>query len=82
MKFVEITKDKLISAKADGFNAIVTSLNSDPFNPTWFFEKVPVGKFQKFQDEIANHYQICYQISEAIETIDESPFIGKLKIEN
>ncbi|SJN47689.1 hypothetical protein [Sphingobacterium sp. JB170] len=82
MIFVEITKDKLISAKANGFNAIVTSLNSDPINPIWFFEKVPTGKFQKYQDEIANRYQICYPLSEAIETIDELPFIGKLKIEN
>ena len=82
MIFVEVTKDKLISAKASGYNAIVTSLNSDPFNPIWFFEKVPAGKFQKYQDEIANQYQICYSLSDAIETIDDSPFIGKLKIEN
>ncbi len=82
MKFVEITKDKLLSAKADGFNAIVTSLNSDPINPIWFFEKVPVGKFQKYQNDIAAQYQICYALSEAIATIDDSPFIGKLRIEN
>jgi len=75
MKIVDITKDTLISAQKEGFTVLITKFNSDPLNPTWIVDKVEASK-----KALSENYQLCYSLKEAILTIDNRPFIGKLQL--
>ncbi|WP_411973716.1 hypothetical protein ACLCDV_11145 [Sphingobacterium sp. Lzh-3] len=80
MKIVDITKDTLISAQKEGFTVLITKFNSDPLNPTWIVDKVEKDKIEANKKTLSESYQLCYSLNEAILTIDNRPFIGKLQL--
>ncbi|AIM39079.1 hypothetical protein ACFX5U_20605 [Sphingobacterium sp. SG20118] len=80
MELANITKQRLVEAQKNGYTAIITKYNSNPLEPVWIFEKVKKEKLFQFSEELNDTFQLCYPISEAIETVDEYPFIGKVKL--
>jgi len=82
MKIVEITKERLMDAQKDGYTVLITKLNSDPLSPTWIFDKIENEKIERNKKELHENYQLCYSIKEAIRTIDNYPFIGRLQLIN
>ncbi|MDM1296302.1 hypothetical protein HX021_18615 [Sphingobacterium sp. N143] len=82
MKIVEITKERLQDAQKDGYTVLITKLNSDPLSPIWVFDKIEQEKIERNKEMLHENYQLCYSIKEAINTIDNRPFIGKLQLIN
>jgi hypothetical protein len=80
MELANITKERLVAAQKNGYTAIVTKYNSNPLDPIWFFEKVKKDQFFQFSEKLNDTFQLCYAISEAIETVEEYPFIGKVTL--
>lgn len=80
MELANITKERLVEAQKNGYTAIITKYNSNPLDPIWIFEKVKKEQFFQFSENLEVTYQLCYQISEAIDTVEEYPFIGKVTL--
>lgn len=80
MELANITKARLVEAQNNGYTAIITKYNSNPLDPVWIFEKVKKDQLFQFSEKLNETFQLCYPISEAIETVEEYPFIGKLKL--
>lgn len=78
MELANITKQRLVEAQNNGYTAIITKYNSNPLNPIWMFEKVKKDQLFEFSEKLNDTFQLCYPIAEAIETVEEYPFIGKL----
>ncbi|MEH6307191.1 hypothetical protein RYH73_16205 [Olivibacter sp. CPCC 100613] len=78
MKLANITKEGLREAQNKGHTVLVTQYDSDPLEPIWIFEKVEEAQIPAYAEELHKTYQLCYAISEAVETIDAYPFIGKV----
>ncbi|MFD1770407.1 hypothetical protein [Sphingobacterium suaedae] len=82
MDLARITKDRLKEAQRNGYTAIITTFNADPLKPTWIFEKIEKEDFPQVKRELEQTYQLCYSITEALETIDDYPFIGMVNLPN
>ncbi|GEM62230.1 hypothetical protein D3C87_1176540 [compost metagenome] len=80
MELANITKARLVEAQNNGYTAIITKYNSNPLDPIWIFEKVKKDQLFQFSEKLNETFQLCYPISEAIETVEEYPFIGKVKL--
>ncbi len=80
MELANITKQRLLDAQNKGYTAIITTYNSNPLDPIWTFEKVKREQLKKFSEDLTDTFQLCYSIAEAIKTIDEYDFIGKVKL--
>lgn len=80
MELANITKQRLLDAQNKGYTAIITTYNSNPLDPIWTFEKVKRERLKQYSEELTDTFQLCYPISEAIKTIDEYAFIGKVKL--
>jgi len=80
MELVKVTKEVLEDAQSKGYTAIVTQHNSNPLEPIWIFEKVKEDKLSQFEEDLHSSFQVCYAIADALKTIDEHPFIGKVNL--
>lgn len=80
MELANITKERLVEAQKNGYTAIITKYNSNPLDPIWIFEKVKKEQFFQFSEKLNDSYQLFYPIAEAIETVEEYPFIGKVTL--
>lgn len=80
MGLENITKRTLLDAQNHGYTAIITKQNSNPLDPVWIFQKVKESELKHLSDKLNETYQLGYSISEAIKTIDEYAFIGKVSL--
>lgn len=80
MGLENITKQRLLDAQNHGYTAIITKQNSNPLDPIWIFQKVKETELKQLSKKLNDTYQLGYSISEAIKTIDEYAFIGKVSL--
>ncbi len=80
MGLENITKQRLLDAQNHGYTAIITKQDSSPLDPVWIFQKVKEDELKNLSKKLHATYQLGYSISEAIKTIDEYAFIGKVSL--
>lgn len=80
MGLENITKRRLLDAQNHGYTAIITKQDSSPLDPIWIFQKVKESELKHLSKKLDATYQLGYSISEAIKTIDEYAFIGKVSL--